>query len=113
MRRRRNAKPCPYCGDPMNGSRYSRKSPTKDHVNPKALGGGPTITVCAECNNLKGRMPLEDWLEFIMETRPTRMPHIMREFQAIAYRLHVPKDSRLRSVLRAAQQIAEIPPPPQ
>lgn len=110
MRRRRSAKPCPYCGNLMNGSRGSKKSPTKDHVNPKSLGGGPTIIVCAECNNLKRSQPLEDWLEFIMENRPTRIPHIMREFEAIAYRLYVPKDGRLRSVLREAQQMTSSEP---
>lgn len=110
MRRRRSAKPCPYCGEPMNGSRYSKKDPTKDHVNPKSLGGGPTIMVCSECNNLKRSMPLEDWLEFIIENRPTRIPHIMREFQSIAYLLHVPKESRLRNVLRTAQQMANAEP---
>lgn len=114
MRRRRAAKICPYCGGPMSGSKFSRKAPTKDHVNPKALGGGPTITVCAACNNLKGKMPLEDWLEFIIENRPARVPHIMREFRAISYRLHIPKEGRLRSVLRAAQQMAdELSRPPE
>lgn len=105
MRKRRCAKICPYCGDPMDGSKKGRKSPTKDHVNPRALGGGPTITVCFECNGTKGDRPLEDWLDFLMENRPTRIPHVMREFRAIAHRLHVPKEGRLREVLRTAQQI--------
>lgn len=107
MRRRKRANACPYCGDLMNGARGRPKCPTKDHVNPRALGGGPTITVCAACNNLKADMPLEDWLEFLMENRPTRLPHVLREFRAVAHRIQIPKEGRLRNVLRSAQQMVE------
>lgn len=92
----------------MNGARGEKRAATKDHVNPKVLGGGPVIMVCAECNNLKGSAPLEDWLDFLMAERPTRIPHVIRELRAIAYMLHIPKEGRLRITLRAAQEMAAL-----
>lgn len=96
---------CPYCGLPfidcgVNHPRF----PTKDHLNPRFLGGGPTIIVCRECNNLKDKMPLEDWLVFLMKERPKQIAPTMAELRHVRHMLFVPKESDLREVLVAAQE---------
>lgn len=58
---------CPYCGFIMiakghaldRGMRY----PTRDHVVPKCDGGTAVLIVCAACNNEKGNMPPDLFLE--------------------------------------------------
>lgn len=58
------AHPCPYCGAVMKGQRVTHANhPTREHVVPRALGGGPTIIVCRRCNNHKGDMTLDEWAD--------------------------------------------------
>jgi 5-methylcytosine-specific restriction endonuclease McrA len=93
-------RPCPYCGERLVASRSdSRLFPTKDHLNPRALGGGPWIIVCRGCNNRKGCMPLEEWLALMKHERPHQIPAIMEHIGKVRYALYIPKDSKLRSVL--------------
>lgn len=78
MGRRQRAfhgKTCPYCGERMvNGKSYHRRFPTKDHLNPRSRGGGPSIVVCRQCNADKGNMPLEDWINYLLAERPAQNP---------------------------------------
>lgn len=92
-------KSCPYCGERFIAKRGNPRYPTKDHVNPRVLGGGPSITVCGDCNSRKGGMPLEDWLCFLREERPRQLPATLRQVNSIRHALFIPKDSLLRKVL--------------
>ena len=50
---------CAYCGDPLG------RSPTLDHVIPKAHGGltvrSNLVACCFACNISKGHHPVQDW----------------------------------------------------
>jgi 5-methylcytosine-specific restriction endonuclease McrA len=50
---------CAYCGDHLG------RSPTLDHVVPRAKGGGQhranTISCCLMCNSQKGHRDWQDW----------------------------------------------------
>lgn len=97
-------KRCPYCGERMVAGRSDhRRFPTKDHLNPRALGGGPAIIVCRECNNQKGCMPLGDWIKFLIADRPEQVAPTVAQLRRVSFALFVPKDSELRRVLKQAQ----------
>jgi len=56
-----NQKFCFYCGKSL-----SRKTKTKDHVQPKSRNGSPTsrrniVDACHPCNQLKGCLTLEEF----------------------------------------------------
>ena len=56
---------CFYCGSfmlepPSNGYHHPR-SATRDHIHPRSKGGSLTVKCCAECNNLKRTLLLEQW----------------------------------------------------
>lgn len=55
-------KPCPYCRRSMKGYGSQRRDvPTRDHVNPRVRGGGPTLIVCRKCNSDKADLSLREW----------------------------------------------------
>lgn len=59
--------PCPYCGIKMNGKPrehgpHRADMPSRDHINPRSQGGGPTIMVCRRCNLDKADRTLAEWL---------------------------------------------------
>ena len=58
-------KPCPYCSCEMTA--VGRHQATRDHKHPRSKGGTlgkrNKIVVCARCNNDKGSLTLEKWLE--------------------------------------------------
>ena len=57
---------CTYCEQRLliaNG-RY----PTKDHVNPVRLGGGPKVNCCSICNEKKGGMSISEWVAYLDHT---------------------------------------------
>ena len=68
---------CPYC---CAGMRGKRNAPTRDHINPKSRGGGPSIKVCAACNNFKADMPVLVWLEWLEANRPSRLRTVVRMY---------------------------------
>jgi hypothetical protein len=45
----------------MTGKAPRLNSPTRDHVNPRVLGGGPTIMCCRRCNQDKSSLTLREW----------------------------------------------------
>jgi len=61
--------PCPYCGQPMNKRREepecNPRNITRDHIIPKCKGGSHVLCmfVCHQCNNDKGGLLLEEWVE--------------------------------------------------
>jgi 5-methylcytosine-specific restriction endonuclease McrA len=69
---RRNKKPrisgdakganCAYCCRRMESTRSaSRLAATRDHVQPKSLGGSYRIWCCRACNNIKADMTPNEW----------------------------------------------------
>ena len=70
-------KPCPYCGGRMLGKNPRRADcPTRDHVNPRANGGGATLIVCQRCNQDKGAMALADWSAWLVLVGDERAKHV-------------------------------------
>jgi hypothetical protein len=75
-KRRNKANQCHWCGrgvrKNMNkGEQQFRKGQkrdglirTRDHVNPKSLGGLKTVVCCLACNQIKGAMTERQWLQF-------------------------------------------------
>lgn len=57
---------CPYCGSLLAPD--GKRSPTRDHVYPKSLGGHKTVVVCLECNNLKGQCSLWRWHALLLNS---------------------------------------------
>jgi hypothetical protein len=49
---------CHYCGEQTNSIPNSKQQATKEHVVPRAFGGGNTmenyVLACSECNNERG-----------------------------------------------------------
>ena len=75
--KRARGKPCPYCGKAMNGGHQRRSDyPTRDHVNPRVAGGGPTIMVCQGCNNDKGSKSLMEWADTLEARRDPRVHRV-------------------------------------
>ncbi|MDI1263900.1 MAG: hypothetical protein PS018_11645 [bacterium] len=64
-----HGKPCPYCNGKMavskNHARPPLNIPTRDHLNPRVNGGGPTIICCRRCNGNKSDHPLREWRDFL------------------------------------------------
>lgn len=66
-----NSKTCPYCLKKMRAPRNVKVSeigdlyPTNDHVVPRSKGGSITVVVCSGCNNRKGDMMPDDFLELL------------------------------------------------
>lgn len=71
---------CPYCGIIMNtmprgdgkNNNYFNDIPSRDHVNPRIKGGGPTIIVCIKCNGDKDNLSLIDWSHHLIRTHDPR-----------------------------------------
>lgn len=59
---------CPYCGIRMTGKVNRPASPTRDHANPRAQGGGPVVMCCRRCNQDKGALNLREWAA-VLQTR--------------------------------------------
>ncbi len=66
QKRKQNDKDrCYWCGrhmTPMGGPGVLAK--TRDHVIAQADGGNRIVFACKACNELKGNMPPELWVEF-------------------------------------------------
>lgn len=58
---RARSRACPYCGIRMTGKTPQFNSPTRDHVNPRVLGGGPVVMCCRRCNQDKTSLTLREW----------------------------------------------------
>jgi hypothetical protein len=59
---------CWYCGVTCNTPRGMGDGPlarTVDHLIPQHQGGGPMVTACKGCNNLKGESSLEDFRSYL------------------------------------------------
>lgn len=69
MAKTRRARCCTYCHrtltDPMKGGSTAA---TRDHVAPKSAGGWRTVRCCRACNEVKGNMMPDQWVEFMRET---------------------------------------------
>lgn len=69
-RMRRSGKPvgepCHWCGREMT---YADPllAPTRDHVIPRSVGGRSKVWACFGCNQLKGNMPLDAWVEVMRQ----------------------------------------------
>ena len=61
-----NGTPCAYCKRTMD-ARSPRLMPTRDHTEPRSMGGLHTVWACADCNNIKGNMTFKSWLEFMVD----------------------------------------------
>ena len=65
-------KPCPYCGRKMDRTNRpahcNPRWPTIDHKVPRSRGGSDHISnlvwACRECNEEKGSMTVEEYMEF-------------------------------------------------
>lgn len=59
-RKEQDGKPCTYCARAMTislGALY----PTRDHVEPRSLGGKITVWACYTCNHVKRDMTERQW----------------------------------------------------
>jgi len=58
---------CCYCkrGPLLPSGGLGKLAMTKDHVNPRANGGGRWVPCCRQCNGLKGCLPPPEWFWFI------------------------------------------------
>lgn len=64
-RKQKNDDKCYWCGrhmQPMGGPGSLAK--TRDHVVAQSDGGNRVVFACRACNELKGNMPPEFWVEF-------------------------------------------------
>jgi hypothetical protein len=55
---------CFYCGTSMTkpkARKHERTDRTRDHVEPKSLGGYQTIAACRGCNGEKGALTFEEY----------------------------------------------------
>lgn len=68
--RQHNGKKCPYCGYIMH-TPSDFLYPTRDHVVPKSKGGSAILVVCYACNNAKGDMMPDEFLERLSGCRRT------------------------------------------
>lgn len=69
---------CPYCSARMIGRTPRRAdSPSRDHVNPRALGGGPIIMCCRRCNLDKSDLPLREWAGVLYGRKDYRWKTVM------------------------------------
>lgn len=77
---------CPYClrtlEQRFTQGRPVSTFPTRDHVVPKSLGGRITIICCVRCNNQKGDMMPDEWLDCIQVTRPHALDSATRAIAA-------------------------------
>lgn len=65
-------RPCPYCNAPMKGNGRRADSPTREHINPRANGGGPIIIVCKRCNSDKASYSLRSFAAWLLMTNSPR-----------------------------------------
>lgn len=67
---------CPYCGRVMSLDDKSDSDPypTRDHIRPRAGGGGPRIIVCRRCNLDKAARSLTEWHQELTEAGDARAP---------------------------------------
>lgn len=60
---------CHWCRRALEApTSNGRLAATKDHVIPRRAGGRQIVLCCRFCNNLKGGVPLQVWLEFMVST---------------------------------------------
>ena len=72
-----NGLACPYCGRTLRlNAKRSGQAPTRDHVNPKSLGGGPTIICCRRCNQHKADQALSEWAATLTRTGDRRASRV-------------------------------------
>jgi 5-methylcytosine-specific restriction endonuclease McrA len=62
-RNRADGKPCPYCGNIMRLNGAREEQPTRDHVLPLSKQGTAILIVCYGCNNRKGDIMPDQFLE--------------------------------------------------
>ena len=86
------ARPCPYCDRLMKGRRHA---PTRDHINPKSRGGGPTVICCAVCNVFKADRSVVEWLSWIAANRPHRLRAIIRLYEHHHITSYITYDERM------------------
>ena len=76
-----NGRQCPYCGSIMHTDDLRRR-PTRDHIDPRALGGPNAsfnlVVACALCNGQKGSMTLEQFYVHLVERNDARAGFIAR-----------------------------------
>lgn len=76
--RKHHNKPCPYCRRKMVVPGYgvivdeTNRFPTRDHVIPKSKGGHVLIVVCRQCNDEKGDMMPDEYVETLTGCNRTR-----------------------------------------
>lgn len=64
---------CPYCGIKMYGKGNSKtNAPTRDHVHPRVLGGGPVVMCCLRCNRDKDSLTLREWADAMRQQNDYR-----------------------------------------
>lgn len=81
---------CNYCRRTLaaSTSSNSRLRATRDHVKPKCEGGQYRVWSCWECNQIKGGMPLEDWVFFMAHNPEWWMrPELARKVQSASEKL--------------------------
>lgn len=70
MRKQRNMNACYWCHRPMikNDPAFPIRDGrvrTKDHTHPASGGGEHTVPCCYACNQIKGNMPVREWISFM------------------------------------------------
>lgn len=84
---------CPYCNGRMRGR--GRYAPTRDHINPRKRGGGPTITVCQSCNVFKADKSVLEWLQWIETNRPSSHRRVILRYAQSGVVFRVPRSERV------------------
>jgi 5-methylcytosine-specific restriction endonuclease McrA len=70
-RLRFDGKACPYCGRQMLVRGHEEQRPTRDHVVPLCKGGTAILMVCYGCNQRKGDIMPDVFLETLKGCRRT------------------------------------------
>jgi len=94
---------CCYCkrGPLEPSTSRSNLAFTRDHVNPKANGGGKTVPCCRKCNNLKSDLHPREWFWFI-----DHHPRWWKEFRNHAEVARVVAAERVRRTAAGEPPIA-------
>lgn len=81
-----HGKDCPYCGRVMSIADKSDSDPypTRDHIRPRAGGGGPRIIVCRRCNLDKAARSLKEWYQELTQAGDARSPIIEAFIRLVA-----------------------------
>lgn len=90
--------PCPYCGRTMKKrpnvpyvrSSWLNRCVTLEHVVPQHTGPRGSLNIivaCGRCNELKGGMMPEEWLEWVLVNRPAWAANVRAAIVMTGYQL--------------------------